>query len=217
MAISDALIGFVKEGLQRGLPRAQIQDALLGAGWPPEHVRRALAGFAESEFPIPVPRPSAYLSARDAFMYAVLFTSLSVSSYYLADLLFELINRSFPDPAAQELARSTRPAIRWSVSSLIVAFPLFLYVTWVNARDIKRDPVKRVSKVRQQVTYLTLFLASLALVGDFTTLVYNVLGGELTVRFALKVITVAVIAGVVFTYYLSELRNDEGEERGSGA
>ena len=87
MAISEALIGFVKEGLQRGLPRAQIQEALLGAGWAPEHVRRALAGFAETEYPTPVPRPTAYVSARDAFMYAVLFTSLSVSSYYFADLL----------------------------------------------------------------------------------------------------------------------------------
>ena len=43
---------------------------------------------------------------------------------------------------------------------------------------------------------MTLFLAASFLVGDFITLVYNLLGGELTMRFALKVATVAIIAGV---------------------
>ena len=148
MAISGQLLGFVKEGLQRGLHRSQIQDALL------------------IEFPIPVPRPTSYVSARDAFMYAVLFMSLCVSSYYLADLLFELINRAFSDPAmVQAYGQTPRQALRWAVSSLVVAFPLFLYVAWLNGQNIRRDPTKRASKVRQQVTYLTLFVASCALVG----------------------------------------------------
>ena len=59
------------------------------------------------------------------------------------------------------------------------------------------------------MTYLTLFLAVGFLVGDFTTLVYNALGGELTVRFLLKVVVVAVIAGTIFWYYLRDLRREE--------
>jgi len=47
------------------------------------------------------------------------------------------------------------------------------------------------------------------LIGDFTSLVYSLLGGELTVRFVLKVLTVGVIAGTIFWYYLSDLRLDE--------
>ena len=47
--------------------------------------------------------------------------------------------------------------------------------------------------------------------GDLITLVYNVLGGELTVRFVLKVITVAAIASTVFGYYLWDLRREERE------
>jgi hypothetical protein len=49
------------------------------------------------------------------------------------------------------------------------------------------------------------------LIGDFMALVYNLLGGELTARFALKVLTVGVIAGTMFWYYLAELRLDEKE------
>lgn len=42
-----------------------------------------------------------------------------------------------------------------------------------------------------------------------TTLIYNFLGGELTVRFLLKIATAAIIAGVGFGYYLRELRLDD--------
>ncbi len=44
-----------------------------------------------------------------------------------------------------------------------------------------------------------------------TTLIYKLLGGEFTVRFVLKVIVAAVIAGTVFGYYLTDLRNEEKE------
>ena len=49
------------------------------------------------------------------------------------------------------------------------------------------------------------------LIGDVTTLVYNALGGELTIRFLLKIVTVALIAGTAFVYYLRDLRRDEVE------
>ena len=73
------------------------------------------------------------------------------------------------------------------------------------------DPTKRASKVRRWLTYWTLLVAAGALLGDVTTLVYNLLGGELTVRFVLKIVTVGLIAGTAFTYYLRDLRHDEAE------
>ena len=210
MAVSEELSDFVKEALQRSLTPTQIEDALLRAGWPDDQVRAALAGFAQFDFPIPVPRPRPYLSAREAFLYLVQFTTLYVSAYNLGSLFFQIIDRVFPDPA-DPTGEYTREAIRWSVSSLIVAFPVFLYVSWVTTRAIQADPNKRGSKVRRWLTYLTLFIAASFLIGDFITLVYNLLGGELTVRFALKVLTIAAIAGTTFGYYLSDLRVDEKE------
>src|SRR5690606_39375607 len=68
------------------------------------------------------------------------------------------------------------------------------------------------------LTYLTLFIAASVLVGDLVALVYNVLGGEASLRFVLKVAVVGMIAGAVFGYYLSDLRRDEtgGDGRGLG-
>jgi hypothetical protein len=212
MATSEELSSFVKEALGRGLRPAQIEEALLRAGWSQEQVRAALAGFAQFDFPIPVPTPKPYLSAREAFLYLVQFTTLYISAYYLGNLFFQIIDRAFPDPA-NPAGDYARQAIRWSVSSVIVAFPVFLYVSSVTNRAIRTDANKRGSKVRRWLTYLTLFVAASFLIGDFITLVYNLLGGELTVRFVLKVLTIAVLAGTTFWYYLSDLRLDEKESR----
>lgn len=101
--------------------------------------------------------------------------------------------------------------MRWSVSSLIIAFPVFLFVSRYIGKGLARNPMKRLSPVRRWLTYLTLFIASAVLIVDLTTLVYNAMGGELTTRIVLKVITVAVIAGTVFSYYLLDLRREERE------
>jgi heme A synthase len=216
MAISEELLGFVRDALARGLSRAQILDALQKAHWTTEQTRGALAAFAEVDFPIPVPRARPYLSAREAFLYLVLFGTLYVSAYYLGSLVFDFINRAFPDPAAQTFEGSeeyVRQSMRWSVSAVIVSFPVFLYACWLTGRAIRLDPTKRASKIRRWLTYWTLFVAAAALLGDVTTLVYNLLGGELTVRFVLKIVTVGLIAGTAFTYYLRDLRIDEEESK----
>jgi len=90
---------FVRDALQRGRSRASIEKALMAAGWEPEQARAALAACAEVDFAVPVPRPRPYLSAREAFLYLVMFTTLYLSAYHLGALLFELINRRFPDPS----------------------------------------------------------------------------------------------------------------------
>jgi hypothetical protein len=208
VALSSELVGFVKAGLERGLPRDQIREVLLQAGWPSDQVAQALAGYAEVQFPIPVPHPSSTASSRETFMYVVMFATLIVSAYSLGNLLFELINRAFPDPAQQAFG-STLQAIRWSLASVIVAFPIFVYVAALIDRDVRAHPIRRTSRIRKQLTYVTLFIASCVLIGDVITVVYNFLGGELTLRFLLKVVTVGAIAGSVFGFYLRDLRAGE--------
>lgn len=212
MAIPEDLLAFVKEALTLRLPRQQIEEALLKAGWEREQVDAGLAGFADSELPIPVPRPRPYLSAREAFLYLLLFTTLYLSALNLGQICFQLINLAIPDPAAASHAAGPariRESLRWAVSSLAVAFPVFLYLSALTGREVRRDPAKRTSKVRRWLTYLTLFIAASVIIGDLIALLNDLLGGELTTRFALKVATVGVIAAGVFTYYLRDLRAAE--------
>jgi hypothetical protein len=211
MAANEELIGFVREALARGVPRAQVEAALRQAGWDARQVSAALGAFAPIDFPIPVPRPRTSLSAREAFIYLLLFSTMYVVAFQFGSLLFDFINQAFPDPAEGQVERFRRESIRFSVSSLIVALPVFLYMSRLTNRETTIDPTKRLSPVRRWLTYLTLFIAASVLIGDFTSLVYSLLGGELTTRFILKVVVVGAIASSVLWFYVSDLRVDERE------
>lgn len=211
MAVNDDLFVFVRDALGKGITRAEVERALLAAGWSADQVKGALRGFADVEFPVPVPRPRPYQSAREAFMYLVMFVTLYIAAYSLGSLCFELVDHWMPDPASRVPPQRTLMAIRWSIAWLIVSTPVFAYVSWIIRRGIQRDPTKRASKIRRQLTYVTLFVASCTLIGDVTTLVFNLLGGDLTVRFVIKMLVVAAIAGTGFGYYLDDLRKDDEE------
>ena len=201
---------FVRDALLRGQSRAAIDAALARAGWTPEQTRSVLDAWADVDFPVPVPRPRASLSAREAFAYLVMFATLYFGAWNLGSLLFDLINRTWPDAALNGyLFAASDSSIRWSMAALIIAFPVFAFVARRVAIDVARHPIKRLSPVRRWLTYVTLFIAAGALIGDTTTLVYNLLGGELTLRFVLKVLVVAFIAGGIFGYYLWDLRREE--------
>lgn len=203
---------FVRESLTRGVPRQSIESALTGAGWPAEQIRSALDAYATVDFPVPVPRPRPYLSAREAFLYLVLFTTLYVAAWHLGSLLFDLLNLAFPDATDSEYARGRiDDSVRWSTASVLIAFPVFVYMARYLSQELARNPVKRLSAVRRWLTYLTMFFAASVLVGDMITLVYNALGGEITIRFALKVLVAAVISGAIFGFYLRDLRREERE------
>lgn len=204
------LVGFVEAALRAGEPRDGVRRALEQAGWSAEQIADALSHYADVPFAVPVPRPRATVSARDAFWYLLMFGALYVSAFYFGDLLFGFINRAFPEelrfPNQLELIERD---IRWATAALIMAFPLFLFTNWRIAKQIAAEPARRNSAIRKWLTYITLLVAAAFLVGDGITLVYNVLNGELTLRFVLKVLVVAAIAGAVFGYYTWSNRADD--------
>ena len=212
MAVNEQLDGFVKRGLEQRLDRGRMEQALLQAGWPPDQVRKALAAYVDVDFPIPVPRPLPSATARDAFMYVVVLGTMVLCAYQFGDLLFEIINRLIPDPLdSPRSAAGSNVGIRWSISTLIVAFPVFVVMSRLVNRAARLDPTKRASRIRRRLTYIVLFVASCVLIGDLTTLVYYLLGGEVTLRFFLKVLTVGGISGAVFLHYFWDLRAAEDE------
>jgi len=202
------LASFVKESLQSGKTREEIAKALGGAGWPGAQIANALDAYADIPFSVPVPKPRASLTAREAFLYLLMFSTLYFAAWNLGNLLFILIDRAFPEGNRGFYLFDPQ---RWSTAAVIIGFPVFLLLARYINKQIELNPFKRLSPARRWLTYLTLFLASATLLGDITTLIYNLLGGDLTIRFVLKILVVALIAGSCFTYYLLDLRKEEKE------
>ncbi len=201
---------FVKEALQGGSTKSDIAKVLESAGWTSDQIKSALDTYSDASFPVPVPKPRPSLSAREAFLYLVMFSTLYYGAWNLGSLLFIFINRAFPDPTDTNYS-SFWDKQRWATAAIIIAFPVFFFMARYVGREINRNPLKRLSPARRWLTYMTLFVSAFALVGDVTTLIYELLGGDLTIRFVLKVLVVAAIAGSAFAYYLLDLRPEERE------
>lgn len=143
-------------------------------------------------------------SPRDVFLYILLIIVLYASIGSLTALLFQYINVLFPDPL--EYGQGAFDVIRRSTATLIIVFPVYLFLAVLLSRDVAHHAEKAELRVRKWLLSLTLFLAALAIIGDLVTVLYNFLSGELSVRFTLKALSVLCIAGAVFGYYLWDIR-----------
>lgn len=202
---------FVKEALMGKLSKGEIDAALKSAGYDDDERKEALSLYADVDFPIPVPKRKPYLSAREAFLYLVMFATLYISAWNVGSLLFQFINKWLPDAAASYMYETQYivQSIRMSTASLIVAFPIFLWVSWLLRRDMAKHAERRASKIRKWLTYITLFISAGIIIGDLIAVLNSFLNGELTLRFGLKSLVVGGIAALVFGYYLYDLRGEE--------
>ena len=128
---------------------------------------------------------------------------MSVVSYIM--LLMQYTTILFPDPLNYYLS-GTLNSIFWSTSILAIAFPTYLFTSWLMERDFALEPAKRDLNVRKWLIYLTLFIAAVTILGDLITLLFNFLNGELTLPFFLKIIIVLAVAAAVFGYYFWDLK-----------
>lgn len=148
--------------------------------------------------------PHAKSSPRDVFLYLLLIITLYVSAGSLTALLFQEINVLLPDPL--DHGWGALDVIRRSTAALVIVFPAHLFLAVLLSRDIVRDADKAELRIRKWLLSLTLFLAALAVIGDLVTILYRFLSGELSVRFALKALSVLCVAGAVFAYELWDIR-----------
>lgn len=217
MGISKELQQFVDRALEKGLSRPEITDALTSAGWQREEVGDALAAYHDLDFPVPVPKKRHSLTARDTVFYLFLFITLYVVSWGLIALAFDIIDLTLPGVDPYPTQESLRSGIRYWVAYSAVFTPVYLVLAWKAERRHKLDPTCPLSTSRQWLTYVTLFIASMTMLGDLVALLYAYLSGDLSLRLLLKICVVAVIAGMVILYYYSDMqRAEKGRELNSG-
>lgn len=146
-------------------------------------------------------------TAKDFFLYFAQAVTLYVSAGSLLTLLFGIINFVVVDPAASSFYYGGYSGgIRFAIASLIIIFPLYLFLTWYARKDVVAHSEKGHMWVRVWFIYITLFITGAAVVGDLIAVLNSFLGGELPMRFALKALAVFVVAGGVFGYYFYDLR-----------
>lgn len=140
---------------------------------------------------------------RNVFVYLLNFLTLYLSAFGAALLTWGLADHWFRDPLDTYVSRGP---IRSGIAMLVVAFPLFLYLNRLIDRSVETPGVTERSMLKKVLTYLTLFLIAITTIIDLITVIYFFLGGDLTARFAVRGTGILLIAGFVYFYYLSDLK-----------
>lgn len=146
------------------------------------------------------------MTAKDFFLHIAVIVLLYTGTVALLNILFRVINVAFPQVGQYSYYGST--SISLPVATLIVVFPLFLFLANVLRKGYATDPSQKEYPVRRWLIYITLFIAGGVLAGDLVTLIYYFLDGqELTNGFVLKILSVLVVTGAIFGYYMDDLKD----------
>ncbi len=215
--MASTLDTFVRDALNRGESRERIAAALTTAGWTTKEIDASLADYAVTDLSLAVPKPKQYVSAREAFLYLVLFILLGVVAWNLGSLLFALIDTAIADEldeANAYLFSARETQIRYAISGLVVGAPIFAFLALHIRKQRRTNPAMQRSIVRKWLTYITLIIASCTLIGDAIALVYGFLSGDLSTRLALKLLVIALLAGGVFLYFIRDAeKGDEHDQQ----
>lgn len=138
------------------------------------------------------------------------FLLLWIVATAIGILFFQVINKYIPDPIVRTsyiFQRFSISAIHYSIASLIVAFPLYIWMLWFwfkSFSPLAGGLEKVESRLSKWLTYIILLVAAGTIAGDLIVVIFNFLQGELGMRFLLKALTVIVITGLVFWFYFLE-------------
>lgn len=156
--------------------------------------------------------PHIKTTPKDFFLYAFAAGALYFCATTLITLLWQLINAWLPEATYLGFyeADAVSSMLRWAIALLIIVFPAYIGAMWWIGKDIDHEPAKRELWVRRWFIWATLFLAAITLLGDLVYLLYALLGGDVTSRFILKALSVAVVAAAVFGYHWYLLKRKPG-------
>lgn len=147
-------------------------------------------------------------TAKDFFLHLGAMVALYATAISFLNLLFRIINKVFPEVNRSYYAWGGGSEISLPVATLIVAFPLFLFLSKLVYQTYSQNPLKKELGIRKLLTYATLFIAGIILAGDLIMVIYKFLDGQdLTAAFLLKALVVILVTGAIFAHYLQDIRD----------
>lgn len=143
------------------------------------------------------------------FWFLTLFFTLGITAFNTGNIWFQYINKWVSQEVAGGFVRAafSQGSLKFAVASLLVAGPIFFFVSFLIRKSLQNGNLNPKNKVRAWTTYIILFISIALAVGDLIATVFSVLDGDYTARFLLKSFSILIIVGWIFVYYWLELRS----------
>jgi len=147
-------------------------------------------------------------SPKYAFLYMLSLISLMFTGFSVGMIAFQIINRYIPDALNQYRSSFDAELLRFALSALIVAAPVFLIVNYFIYKGLHKGNLTKDAGIRKWLTYFILLVSSVVILGWFIGLVNVYLGGEITIKFFLKALVSIFISALAFSFYLHDIRRE---------
>lgn len=203
------LVDYVLDCLQKGITHDEIKKQLHAVGWSDDEVDGAYAiGLTRFGVPVPDKNSDKVFSKKSTTVEIVInlfsFILLGILATALGILLFGIINHFFEDKLNTYYHSSSSATIHYAIASLIISLPLYYWTMRFWFKRFREDEGKIESRLTKWITYLVLLATAITIVGDLIVVIFNMLQGEITIRFFLKALTIFVITGGIFGFYFLE-------------
>lgn len=141
------------------------------------------------------------------FRHVLSYISLAFFAGSLLSLWNIIINHFFPsyDDLSYIYGGFDEFQLYYSISTLIVSAPLFIFLFYDTH---KQTPQSFTSKHRSQITltYITLIITFTILIVQTITAINSAMMGAFTLNFGLHLLATFLVNGIVFAYYLYEVK-----------
>ncbi|MFA5184389.1 MAG: DUF5671 domain-containing protein [Patescibacteria group bacterium] len=150
-------------------------------------------------------------NAKYAFYYLLSLVALIFTAQAVGMISFHIINQTVADVLNSYSGNDGQ--LKFAISALFIAAPIFFAISALILKGLRGGELDKDSAIRRWLTYFILFVSSLVVLGVFISAINAFLDGELTSRFALKALTIFVIAAVVFSYYFYDIKRENPEQK----
>jgi len=147
-------------------------------------------------------------NAKYAFYYLLSLVALIFMALSVGMIAFGIIDKTIPD-ALNFIAGSSDPQLKFAISALLIATPIYYLILNLIYRGLRKEEITKDSGIRRWLTYFTILVSSLIILGVFISVINNFLSGDLTSQFILKALAVFVIAAAVFSFYFYDIRRSD--------
>src|ERR1700727_2504398 len=156
VSADSRIAAVIEKALAAGMPQETLVGVLTARGWPEKEIYEALAVYYEGAVGLDIPKRSGGgASAKEAFFYLLVFSTLATWTIALGYLAFALIDRWRADPLFTGYGQSFDLAeVTWALAAILVSFPMYLGISRAVAVDLAAHPERQDSAVRKWLTYI---------------------------------------------------------------
>ena len=150
-------------------------------------------------------------SAKFAFFYILSLIALVFVAISAGMIIFQVINKEILDILNEYSGRYSDNQMRFAISAIVISTPIYYITAKQIYKNLFTGELNKESGIRKWLTYLILLVAIIVMISWLIAILNGFLGGELTAKFILKAVTALVIAGIVFSFYLYDIKRDRVE------